>query len=244
MDSTTKSLMAQPRQRNLWTPLGRVVVFGLAATSIACLLAEFYGLCPMRQFTLFIFVPALVMLGIISVADAWREGGQLFRAVVIGVAAGLVATVSYDVFRLPFVFARELSITRVVPFMNLFKVFPRFGAMILGQPLEQPSYNLSAQLVGWAYHFSNGITFGIMFVALVGNVAKRNWGWAVVMAAGLELGMLFTPYPNVFGIPLTARFVWVTLTAHVIFGVAMGLAALWLSLRSGDGRASLPQKAA
>jgi len=218
-------------QRNLWTPLWRAIVFALAATSIACLLTEFYGLCPMRQFTFFIFIPALVVLGMITAADAARGGRQLFRAVMVGAMAGLVATVAYDVFRLPFVFARELKITSVVPFMNLFKVFPRFGAMILGQPIEQPGYSLAAQLTGWAYHFSNGITFGIMFVAMAGFVTKRNWPWAIVMAAGLELGMLFTPYPGVFGIPVTARFVVVTLAAHAIFGVAMGLTAMKLSRR-------------
>jgi hypothetical protein len=68
-----------------------------------------------------------------------------------------------------------------------------------------------------------------MFVAMVGCATRRNWGWAIVMAAGLELGMLFTPYPSVFGIPLSARFVWVTLTAHAIFGIAMGLTAMKLS---------------
>lgn len=227
MDSINPALPV-PR-RNLWTPLWRAIVFVLAATSIACLLTEFYGLCPMRQFTFYIFVPALVVLGVIVAAD-WLQGGRrLFQAVMIGVAAGLVATVSYDIFRLPFVFAKEWHIASFVPPMGLYKVFPRFGAMILGQPLEQPSYSMAAQIIGWAYHFSNGITFGIMFVAMVGCATRRNWFWAVVMAAGLELGMLFTPYPGMFGIPLTARFVWVTLTAHIIFGIAMGLTAVKLS---------------
>ncbi|MDB6063998.1 MAG: hypothetical protein JWR26_206 [Pedosphaera sp.] len=185
----------------------------------------------MQQFTLMIFVPALAVLGIITGIDGIRGDRKMFQAVLIGTVAGLVATISYDVFRLPFVFAREWHLTSVVPPMNLFKVFPRFGAMILGQPLEQTYYSLPTQLVGWTYHFSNGITFGIMYVAMIGNIARRNWAWAVVMAAGLELGMLFTPYPNVFGIPLSTRFVLVTLMAHGIFGVAMGLTALRLSRR-------------
>ena len=39
------------QRRNLWSPAGRAVVFALAASSIACLLADFYRLCPMRTFT-------------------------------------------------------------------------------------------------------------------------------------------------------------------------------------------------
>jgi hypothetical protein len=223
--------MTREVSTNRWTTPWRAAVFALAATSIASLLVEFYGLCPMRQFTFFVFVPALAALAVIAAADGLREGGQLWRAVMVGALAGFAATVAYDVFRLPFVFAREWHLTAVIPFMNLFKVFPRFGAMILGQPREQPEYSTTAQLTGWAYHFSNGITFGVMYVAMMGNAAKRGWGWAVLMAAGLELGMLFTPYPGVFGIPLTARFVAVTLTAHIIFGVVMGLTARRLSVQ-------------
>jgi len=65
-------------------------------------------------------------------------------------------------------------------------------------------------------------------VALVGDVTRRSLGWAVLMAVGLELGMLFTPYPSVFGIAVSALFVAVTLIAHLIFGVALGLSSRWL----------------
>jgi hypothetical protein len=41
--------------------------------------------------------------------------------------------------------------------------------------------------------------------------------------------MLFTPYPKFFGIALTPTFVVVTLAAHLMFGVVMGLSALGLS---------------
>jgi hypothetical protein len=222
-------------KRNFWTMPWRAAVFALTATSIASLLVEFYNLCPMRQFTFFVFVPALVALAVITAVDVVGGDGQLTRAVMIGLMAGFAATVSYDIFRLPFVFAREWHLTWLVPHMDLYKVFPRFGAMILGEPAEQPHYSMTAQLVGWAYHFSNGLTFGVMYMAMLGNPAKHGWGWAVLMAAGLEAGMLFTPYPAVFGIPLTARFVEATLAAHVIFGIVMGLVAKRLSQRSRDG---------
>lgn len=122
--------------------------------------------------------------------------------------------------------------------MPIFEVFPRFGAMILGQPLEQPSYSLAAHLLGWMYHFSNGCTVGVMYLALVGDGLRRHWGWAVLMAVGLELGMLLTPYPQTFGIHVTARFVVVTLTAHLISGVGLGLSLRWLSCRGGAGHSA------
>jgi hypothetical protein len=215
--------LASDRAVASWNGWGRWLVFLLAASSIACLLFDFYGLCPMRVFTPFIFLPATVLLFIIALLDRQRGDGQLWRAVMIGLIAGLLAAVAYDIFRLPFVFAKEWGISSIVPPMKLFKVFPRFGAMILGQPIEQTSYSPGAQVLGWVYHFSNGATFGVMYVTIIGNPTRRHWAWAVLMALGLELGMLLTPYPQVFNIPVTVHFVTVTVAAHAIFGVGLGL---------------------
>jgi hypothetical protein len=215
--------------KSYWTALGRWLVFMLAASSIACLLFDFYRLCPMRVFTVFVFLPALAALIAFAVFDRQRGDGRLWQAVMIGLAGGLIAAFAYDVFRLPFVFAKEWGIASIVPPMGLFKVFPRFGAMILGQPIEQSSYSLAAQIVGWLYHFSNGATFGVMYVAMIGNPTRRHWAWAVVMALALELGMLLTPYPQVFNIPMTTRFIMVTVAAHAIFGIGLGLTVRWLA---------------
>jgi len=206
-----------------WNARGRWLVFLLSASSIACLLFDFYGLCPMRIFTPFILLPAMLALLFVALHDRQGGDGRLFKAILVGLTAGLVAAAAYDVFRLPFVFAKEWGIASVVPPMNLFKVFPRFGAMILGQPIEQSNYSTTAQVLGWAYHFSNGATFGVMYVAMLGNPTRRHWAWAVVMALVLELGMLLTPYPQIFQIPVNPRFVAVTISAHAIFGICLGL---------------------
>ena len=239
-----ETTLSPQMRKNHWGAAGRWIVFVLASSSIACLLADFYGLCPMRIFTPFIFLPALVLLIAFALADRSRGDGRLWRAVWIGLVGGLLAAVSYDVFRLPFVFAKEWGIAGVVPPMQLFKVFPRFGAMVLGQPIEQSSYSLTTQLVGWLYHFSNGATFGVMYVAMIGDGTKRHWAWAVVFAVGLELGMLFTPYAAVFNIPVTTRFVIVTMAAHAIFGVGLGFVVQWLARRTTpDGMIPVPAAA-
>ena len=103
--------------------------------------------------------------------------------------------------------------------------------MILGEPVEQANYSLAAHLVGWVYHFSNGVTFGVMYIAMIGDARQRSWLWAVLLATGLEMAMLLTPYPQFFAIPLTTTFVVVTFTAHMVFGVALGLMAKSWALR-------------
>ena len=87
----------------------------------------------------FHLLPALLALFAFAGLDRWKGDGQLWRAVSSGLVAGLLAAVAYDVFRLPFVFAKEWGIESVVPPMKLFKVFPRFGAMVLGQLSPQSS---------------------------------------------------------------------------------------------------------
>ncbi|HUR47194.1 MAG TPA: hypothetical protein VMZ27_15040 [Candidatus Saccharimonadales bacterium] len=177
----------------------------------------------MHLFTPLIFLPAMVALFAFAALDRVKGNGQLWQAVMVGLLAGLIAAVAYDLFRLPFVFAREWNLTSFVPPLDLFKAFPRFGAMVLGQPIEQEIYSLLTRLVGWIYHFSNGATFGVMYLALVGDASKRHWSWAVLFALTLELGMLVTPYPKVFNIPLTLHFLVVTATAHALFGAGLGL---------------------
>lgn len=51
--------------------------------------------------------------------------------------------------------------------------------------------------------------------------------------------MLLTPYLQVLGISFNARFVFVTMVAHGIFGVGLGLAAS--VSRGGVGQAKLPR---
>jgi hypothetical protein len=197
----------------------RIAVFLLASTSIAALLGEMYRLWPMRAFTLGIFLPSCCVLLAMALYDLWRGDGRTCRIIFIGACAGFIAAVSYDIFRLPFVFSKQWGLEGMVPALPLFKVFPQFGTMILG---KADSSSPAANVVGWLYHFSNGITFGVMYAAMINGQWRRRWPVAILFALGLELAMLMTPYPATFGIRVTAIFVAVTLTAHAIFGVTMG----------------------
>src|SRR2546423_3921142 len=179
--SSTDSTPIRPTH---WNAAWRTVIFFLAASSIWCLLAEMYGLCSMRAFTFWVLIPATIILYGLAIWDRKAGDGTLWRGVMIGSVAGLFGAIAYDVFRLPFVFSNSWHLTGIVPQMPLYKVFPRFGAMILNQPVEQSGYSLAAHLVGWIYHFSNGITFGVMYIALIGNPTRRTWWWAVAMATG------------------------------------------------------------
>jgi len=53
---------------------------------------------------------------------------------------------------------------------------------LLGQPIEQATYSTAARLLGWAYHFSNGLTFGVMYLAILNDPRRRHWAWGAVFA--------------------------------------------------------------
>ena len=132
-------------------------------------------------------------------------------------------TMSYDVFRLPFFLAlgMERGPVRHEPLQSV-------STIGRNNPEPTPRCNrITHSRRNWSAgpHFSNGLTFGVMYVALAGSAVARHWTWAALFCGRLELGMLLTPYSAFFGIPLTAKFVAVTLIAHLIFGVVMGRAA-------------------
>src|SRR6478672_4230749 len=105
MDAIQSSFGTTREPARLWTPAWRAAVFALSATSIWCLMAEFYKLCSMRTFTFWVLIPATVVMIALAVYDRFRGDQRLWRAVVIGVVAGFAAAVSYDIFRIPFVVA-------------------------------------------------------------------------------------------------------------------------------------------
>jgi hypothetical protein len=189
----------------------RVFIFLLAASSFACLLGSMYGLWNMRAFACLVFPPALALL-------VWFARRKKVEWIVNGAVAGILAAVAYDLFRLPFVLGG----------IPLFKVFPQFGEMLLGSP--DPRWLV--QLLGWAYHFSNGAALGIMFLALVPRPTSRKLFWgAVAFALGVEACLLATPYPRFFGLALDSRFIALTLSAHLVFGLALG--AICAARRTG-----------
>jgi hypothetical protein len=194
----------------------RVVVFTLASLSFACLLGHFYGFWTMHFFGCWILPPAAVAL--VWIAYRFPERPRVW--IVQGTLGGIVAAIAYDLYRLPYVLKGT----------PLFKVFPMFGQMLLGVPgppfAEAPT--TTAYVLGWLYHFSNGAALGIMFLAMAPNLTPRRAFWgAVIWAVAVEIILLNTPYAGFFGLPLTGWFIFLTASAHLIFGIVLGLWCRW-----------------
>jgi hypothetical protein len=189
----------------------RPAVFTLAFLSFACLLGQFYGLWTMRFFGCWVLPPATALL--IYVANKNRGRGTGLSSpctwIVQGAMAGLLAAFAYDLYRLPFVLSGA----------PLFNAFPRFGELLLGG--TEPRWLVHS--LGWSYHFSNGAALGIMFLAMVSFFRRPSLFWgAVAWALFVEVMLLLTPYATLLGLKLDGRFLCLTATAHLVFGVALG----------------------
>jgi len=163
-------------------------------------------------------LPSIVVIGVF-LGFLYRRNHPLARLAVVGLAAGAVATLALEAIRLPGFW---------LGFMpgNL----PRLmGVLLLDQFATGPTQK--SDIAGWAYHFWNGASFGLIYVLVFGTC--RRWV-GPVYGVLLGFGFMFSPVVAALGVGfLGLEFspgfpVTVTL-AHFAFGAVLGwLSARWL----------------
>jgi hypothetical protein len=190
----------------------------LGSSSIASLLLYFYGAMPLRTGVGVLLVPAALVLAALSIGRLARASWSPSAIVRGGVWAGGFATLAYDLVRVPLAHGG-------VP---VFNAISYFGTVILG--IEHPTP--LSEVVGWTYHLSNGVGFAIMYLALA---SRPRWFTAVAWGVGLECAMLVTPYAEVFGYKRSLSFIAISLSAHVVYGLALWWAATRWIANSASG---------
>ena len=139
------------------------ILFLLATASVSPLifpLAE-SGRSSMDVLTKLALLPAAALL-LITVGVLYRVEDSLARTSTMGLAAGALATVALEAIRLPGFW---------LGFMpgNL----PRLmGVLLLNQFAAGPS--LKSDVAGWAYHFWNGASFGLIYVVFFGTCRRQD----------------------------------------------------------------------
>lgn len=184
--------------------------FIAASISIMALLLHVNGLLPMYFLVDVLAAPSLVALLLLGIFAARIDERIFLDRLIVGAWGGIVATLAYDVIRL------MIRASNLISF-NPFQTHPAFGRLITGLP----ETDMTAILVGWAYHFWNGFGFGIMYTLIAGNV---RWYYALVWAMFLEIGWL-TALPGTFQLRLSPEVVVVSFIGHGAYGVVLGLLA-------------------
>jgi hypothetical protein len=212
MQSRLASAIAAPAS------IFRLGMFTLASLSIGSLLLYFFGVASFAALSTTLAIVEIV--GLVALGTYARRSGQheRVRLLIGGLWAGCLATLVYDVVRVPIAHSG-------VP---VFKAISYFGTVLLG--VEQPT--VLSEVLGWTYHFSNGVSFGLMYAAIVtrpGPITALLWGLS------LEGAMLLTPYAEVFGYQRDARFLAITIGSHACYGLT-----LWAALRQWNRREPSP----
>ena len=145
-----------------------------------------------------------------------EDRARLLRIGAVGIAAGFLATLTYDVSKF------ALSQLDPSPY-NPFEATRIFGTLIIGGEAAP----LAIQVVGWAFHLLNGTSFGLAYCFLFGRSGETSLRWALLTGIGwglfLEMFQL-TLYPGWLDIRFYSEFVQISFAAHIVYGAFLGVA--------------------
>lgn len=207
--------MNSRNRKRVFRPL-MVILVALLAASVGPLIfpAAQAGYGNLAEFVTYLLLPAIAVLAVIALVE-WKRSPAAAKSIVWGGTAGALATIPLEIVRL-------LGFHWGYMPGNL----PRLmGVLLLNRFALGPS--IGSDIAGWTYHFWNGASFGIIYVLLFGT-ARR---WAGVLY-GLAVGVGFLISPVVislgvgyFGLQFSLGFPITVLTAHLAFGLTLGVFA-------------------
>jgi hypothetical protein len=170
------------------------------------------GYCSMPVLAIRVLLPAIA--GLIALSRLlWIPHRTISKAIVLGGAAGILATLPLEAVRL-------LGFHLGYMPGNL----PRLmGVLLLNRFAVGPS--LASDIAGWTYHFWNGASFGVLFVVVFGTC--RRW-LAAIYGIAIGIGFMLSPVVaslgvGFFGLEFSRGFPVTVLAAHLAFGAVLGL---------------------
>lgn len=190
------------------TQVIRTVVAVCALLNVSALLAWVLDLGAFHMWFLFVGLPALVVVASVAIwlAKQPDHDPYLRRAIVAGAIGGLLGTIGYDVFRIPFILGG----------MRLFAPIDSYGVLMLNASASSQTTGFA----GWSYHFTNGIGFGIFYAIIA---LGRKWPWAVLWGLVLETATILTPFADSYAIRGKWDLIAIAYAAHVAYGIPLGL---------------------
>ena len=213
------------------TPLAVAGVASLA--NGAALLLYILGGVPLPLLLAFTWTVAALALVTMGALGEPASRARLRRYVGVGLAAGLVATIAYDITK------AMLSQLDPSPF-NPFEATRVFGTILIGA--DAPPTLVA--IVGWAFHITNGCTFAIAFACLFARDGRISFRRGILsgMAWGLFLETFqLALYPGWLNIRFLDEFRQVSFLSHLVYGATVGI-LVPAGLRWSDGRWSRSER--
>jgi hypothetical protein len=188
-----------------------LLVLLLAGVSPNIFPAAQAGWAKMSVLAVHFLVPSIVLLVAAFSVAALRGHQRLARRIVLGAAAGVIATLGLEVVR-----ATSFRLGGMPGDL------PRLlGVLLTDRFMLGPS--TVSDVLGYAYHFWNGACFGIVFAVVFG---RKPLVWAIAYAELIGLGFLASPAVKAMGVGFMATgmpaMIVTVLLAHLAFGVTLG----------------------
>ena len=122
-----------------------------------------------------------------------------------GVVGGVLGAVAYDLVRIPFLLVG----------LRLLSPIDSYGVLMAGASTSSPL----TSFLGWCYHFSDGIGFGIAYAVVMRG---RNWKWGLVWGSTLESISLVTPLGGFYGLRSSGLAIFGAYLGHLAYGAVLG----------------------
>lgn len=193
------------------------VALGLLALAAAAVSPTIFpaaqaGLARMSVLAVRLLVPSIVLLVAVAVAAVLRGHRRVARRMIAGAACGAAATLGLEAIRLPSFLLGGMP-----------GDLPRLMGVLLADRFMLGPSTLS-DVLGYAYHFWNGASFGLIFAVLFGSA---SWRWTSIYGLSIGLGFLAGPAVRAMGVGfLGLQMPTMTATvvvAHLAFGLLLGL---------------------
>ncbi len=170
------------------------------------------GVAKMSDLARWLLLPSMGLLIVVVAITFIRNHRVLGTRMVVGIAAGIIATVGLEVVR-----------TTSFRLGGMPGDLPRLlGVLITDRFMLGPS-KLS-DLLGYGYHFWNGACFGLIFAVVFGRRAIR---WTVSYGIVIGAGFLASPAVQAMGVGFFAlqmpAMIATVLIAHALFGLILGI---------------------
>ncbi|RMF82756.1 MAG: hypothetical protein D6737_00840 [Chloroflexi bacterium] len=194
-----------------------IITVLLSVAPLAAVVSGF-GIGSLRAYFFYLILPAFIAFGGI-VRHTKKTGHQmLYNRLVVGILAGIALTIALDVVRLT-----GFNLGYLPADMP-----QRFGLQIMGLMPMRDQPTTTSTVVGYLYHFFNGIAFAVIYTTIFGRI--RWWVGVLYAVLFVEVGMMTLPpmsqMTGYFGLNL-GQGIWngvflTTLFAHIAMGLVLG----------------------
>lgn len=195
-------------------PVGaRLVLAFVGATPVSLIGLSTFGVVGLKTLAIAVLVPGLGALSVI-VARNRVSGSMVTR----GVAAGLIATLLYDMIRWWFLGAGWMDRDPI----------PHIGTSLDLAP---------GWLFGYLWRFvGNGGGLAVVFVVSGARGIVRGVAFGLLVCSGLFGVLVFSPHGQDVLFPLVPATIVVAVVGHVVYGAVLGALSVRLIAPSRRGR--------